>query len=362
MSTLSPRRLKQTHFWFIAFILLQLLVARQIFAQQSKIELSEAIISASENFLDSLDSTQKDKASFAFDDEERLNWHFIPRARQGVTLKELNRDQLALARELLQTLFSAKGFQKTEDVRDLESVLATLETNGRFDRDPDLYYLSVFGTPSMQGAWALRYEGHHLAFNWTFIEGAGIIASTPQFFGSNPAEVLSGDKQGTRVLSTEEDLARRLIKSLNESQIRLALLPGDAPRDIFTSAEKEVGALEDLGVSYSQLDSSQQEMLLSLVSEVASVQAEAISNERLQTIRDEGVEALKFAWIGGLERGDAHYYRIQGESFLIEYDNTQNNANHVHIVWRDFNGDFGRDLIRLHYDAVATENGAGHRH
>tara|TARA_B110000858_G_C17799617_1_gene474541 strand:+ start:2149 stop:3234 length:1086 start_codon:yes stop_codon:yes gene_type:complete len=361
MSTLSPRRLKQTHFWFVVFLVLQLLVARQIFAQQSKIELSEAIIRASENFVDNLDSIQKDKVSFAFDDEERLNWHFIPRARQGIALKELNRDQLASARELLQTLFSAKGFQKTENVRDLESVLATLEPNGSFVRDPGLYYLTIFGTPSMQGAWALRYEGHHLAFNWTFVEGAG-IASSPQFFGSNPAEVRSGDKKGTRVLSAEEDMGRRLIKSLSESQMRAALLLGDVPRDIFTSAQKEVGALEDLGISYSQLDSAQQELLLSIVSEVASAQANAILNERLQTIRDEGVEALKFAWMGGLERGDAHYYRVQGESFLIEYDNTQNDANHIHLVWRDFNGDFGRDLIRLHYDAVAAENGVGHRH
>jgi hypothetical protein len=120
--------------------------------------------------------------------------------------------------------------------------------------------------------------------------------------------------------------------------------------------------LEDDGISYGQLNSQQQEMLLAIISEVASAQTEVVSRERLRIIMADGIEAVKFAWIGGFERGDAHYYRIQGGSFLIEYDNTQNDANHVHLVWRDFNGDFGRDLIRLHYDAVAAEHGLGHQH
>jgi len=324
-------------------------------------ELSEAVVAASNRFVSGLDVRQREKASFDFADDERLNWHFIPRAREGIPLKELTLEQLGSARELLQTLFSAKGFQKAEDVRDLENVLAVLQPDGPFVRDPDLYYLSVFGTPSMRGAWAIRYEGHHLAFNWTFIEGAG-IASSPQFFGSNPAEVRSGEQQGTRVLATEEDLGRQLVKSLSASQLRAAMIPGEVPRDIFTGAQKEIAALEDLGISYAQLNSQQQEILLSIISEVASAQAEIVARERLRVIMDGSIDSVKFVWIGGMERGDAHYYRIQGESFLIEYDNTQNEANHVHLVWRDFEGDFGRDLIRLHYDAVAAEHGRGHHH
>lgn len=357
-----PRRQRTRLCAFLALItIVQILLFGRAIAQQSQIELSEAIIDASNNFIQSLDATKRDRVNYAFDDEERLNWHFIPRARQGVPLKELNADQLAAARNLLQTLFSAKGFQKTENVRDLENVLAILEPNGRFVRDPDLYYLTVFGVPSSQGAWAVRYEGHHLAFNWTFVEGAG-IASTPQFFGSNPAEVRSGEKSGTRVLSAEEDLGRSLVQSLTTAQLRAALVPGDAPRDIFTSSQKEAAALEDVGVSFAQLDSAQRELLLSIISEVASAQPDAISSERLRWIREEGMDDIKFVWMGGLERGDAHYYRVQGKSFLIEYDNTQNDANHIHLVWRDFDGDFGRDLIRLHYDAVAAEFGPGHSH
>ena len=213
----------------------------------------------------------------------------------------------------------------------------------------------------MIDAWAIRYEGHHLAFNWTFVQGTG-IASTPQFFGSNPAEVREGEKKGTRVLAAEEDMGRQLLNSLNEKQRSEAVLSGDAPRDIFTAAQKQIMPLEDVGISYGQLDSQQQEVLLAIILEVASAQNEVVASERLRTIMADGIDAVKFAWIGGFERGDAHYYRIQGGSFLIEYDNTQNDANHVHLVWRDFNGDFGRDLIRLHYDAVATEHGLGHRH
>jgi hypothetical protein len=273
----------------------------------------------------------------------------------------LNDRQLTAARTLLQSLFSAGGFEKTESIRGLEAVLAEIEVNGRFVRDPDVYFITVFGAPSMETSWALRYEGHHLAFNWTFVGGNG-IASSPQFFGTNPAEVRSGPKQGTRVLAVEEDMARTLVKSLSRSQAAAAILDGEAPRDIFTSADKEISALDDVGVSYTALDSTQQQTLMDLIEEVASAQPAAIADARMRTISEEGLENIKFVWIGSLERGDAHYYRVQGPGFLIEYDNTQNNANHVHLVWRDFEGDFGRDLIRMHYDSVASEYGPRHQH
>ncbi len=356
MSHHANRRLYQCLIGAAALFLLQ-----SVIAQQSKIELSHEIIDATNLFLESLNAAQREKVQYSFDDEERLNWHFIPRDRQGITLKELNPAQLESARNLLQTLFSAKGFQKTENVRSLEEVLAVLEPNGPFVRDPDLYYLTLFGTPAEHGPWAVRYEGHHLAFNWTFIDNSG-IASSPQFFGSNPAEVRSGASQGTRVLAAEEDLGRQLLKSLSRSQMNLAVLQGEAPRDIFTGADKKVTALDDAGITYAELNSGQQQMLRAIIREVASAQPDVIADGRMQAIMDEGIESVKFAWIGGAERGDAHYYRVQGQSFVIEYDNTQNDANHIHLVWRDFAGDFGRDLIRLHYDAVASEHGPGHTH
>lgn len=350
----------KSHRWQVCLFLAGYFVAAGVNAQ-TPIELTQQMLDISTRFLSSLDPEQQKLAQYAFEDEERLNWHFIPRDRKGVPLKTLSEEQRSNAMALLQSFLSAKGFAKSESVRGLENVLAAIEQNGRFVRDPDLYYLTFFGTPSMEGAWALRYEGHHQSFNWTFIAGSG-IASTPQFFGSNPAEVRQGPQQGLRVLAAEEDLARELVKSLSAAQLDAALLEGEAPNDIFTAAEKEVTALAPDGIRYDALNESQQALLLRLIEEVASTQPEILAEQRMTEIQTAGLDAITFTWIGSLEKGDAHYYRVQGSGFLIEYDNTQNDANHIHLVWRDFEGDFGRDLIRLHYDSVAAEHGPGHHH
>ncbi len=328
---------------------------------QQQIELTGEMISATGDFIASLDEMQRNSALFAFDDEERSNWFFTPVDRKGVPYKAMNEEQRAAARRLLQVFLSVDGFAKTEDVRSLESVLAEIEVNGRFDRDPELYFFSIFGKPDMEAPWALRYEGHHVALNWTFAGGAG-IASTPQFLGSNPAEVRSGARMGTRVLHREEDLARELVTSLSDEQKSDAIMEVSVPRDILTGNEQLVEPLEDSGVAWDDLSIAQQEKLMELVREVAVVQALPLAHARLDNIEQAGKESIRFLWIGGLERGDAHYYRVQGPTFLIEYDNTQNNANHIHLVWRDFEGDFGRDLIRMHYDAVAAAFGEGHNH
>jgi len=330
-------------------------------AQQSRIDLTQKMVDSTNSFLASLSAQQRNNGVYAFDDEERLNWHFIPRDRNGIPFRSMNEPQREAAENLLRTFFSAKGYQRAEAVRGLESVLAEIEVNGRFDRDPELYFITIFGTPGLNNDWALRYEGHHLAYNWTFVRGVG-IASSPQFFGSNPAEVKAGENIGTRVLATEEDIARELVNSLNPNQQATAVLEAEVPRDIFTAAEKEISPLESSGISYSELDSQQKRTLISLVEELASMQPEVIAQQRMDSIRSAGLDGIKFTWIGGMERGDPHYYRLQGSNFLIVYDNTQNNANHIHLVWRDFAGDFGRDLIRMHYQAVASEFGSVHGH
>ena len=330
-------------------------------AQQARIDLTQEMVEATNAFVSSLSVQQRNNGIYTFEDEERFNWHFIPRDRKGVPFRSMNDSQRAAAQNVLQTFFSAKGYQRAEAVRSLESVLAEIEVNGRFDRDPELYFLTIFGTPGLDSNWALRYEGHHLAYNWTFVSGMG-IASSPQFFGSNPAEVRSGEKIGTRVLSVEEDLGRDLVSALSADQKKMAILDIEVPGDIFTAAEREITRLENSGISYSELNSRQKRMLISLIDELASMQSEVIAEARMATIRSEGLEDIKFAWIGGIERGDPHYYRVQGSGFLIEYDNTQNNANHIHLVWRDFTGDFGRDLIRMHYQAAANGFGATHNH
>ena len=330
-------------------------------AQQARIDLTQEMVEATNAFVSSLSVQQRNNGIYTFEDEGRFNWHFIPRDREGVPFRSMNDSQRAAAQNVLQTFFSAKGYQRAEAVRSLESVLAEIEVNGRFDRDPELYFLTIFGTPGLDSNWALRYEGHHLAYNWTFVSGMG-IASSPQFFGSNPAEVRSGEKIGTRVLSVEEDLGRDLVSALSADQKKMAILDLEVPGDIFTAAEREITRLENSGISYSELNSRQKRMLIALIDELASMQSEVIAEARMASIRSEGLEDIKFVWIGGIERGDPHYYRVQGSGFLIEYDNTQNNANHIHLVWRDFTGDFGRDLIRMHYQAAANGFGATHNH
>ena len=330
-------------------------------AQESRIDLTQRMVDVTNAFVSSLSIQQRNNGIYAFDDEERFNWHFIPRDRKGVPFRSMNESQRNAAQDLLKTFFSAKGYQRAEAVRSLESVLAEIEVNGRFDRDPELYFLTVFGTPSLDSNWALRYEGHHLAYNWTFVSGIG-IASSPQFFGSNPAEVRAGNKVGTRVLAAEEDLGRDLVSSLSSDQKNETILDIEVPGDIFTAAEKEIEPLENSGIRYQDLDSRQKRMLITLINELASMQPDIIADARMEAIRSEGLDEIRFVWIGGIERGDPHYFRVQGASFLIEYDNTQNDANHVHLVWRDFAGDFGRDLIRVHYQAAATGHGSTHNH
>ena len=330
-------------------------------AQESRIDLTQRMVDVTNAFVSSLSIQQRNNGIYAFDDEERFNWHFIPRDRKGVPFRSMNESQRNAAQDLLKTFFSAKGYQRAEAVRSLESVLAEIEVNGRFDRDPELYFLTVFGTPSLDSNWALRYEGHHLAYNWTFVSGIG-IASSPQFFGSNPAEVRAGNKVGTRVLAAEEDLGRDLVRSLSLDQKNETILDIEVPGDIFTAAEKEIEPLENSGIRYQDLDSRQKRMLITLINELASMQPDIIADARMEAIRSEGLDEIRFVWIGGIERGDPHYFRVQGASFLIEYDNTQNDANHVHLVWRDFAGDFGRDLISVHYQAAATGHGSTHNH
>jgi len=308
-------------------------------------EPTPAMAQAANAFLAALDSAKRAKAGLPFNSEERLNWYFVPRERQGLPIKQMSSEERRAALALLRSGLSARGFTKVDTILHLEEVLAAIE--GSPNRDPELYYFTVFGKPAEQGAWGWRYEGHHASLNWTVVDGK-VVASTPQFLGANPAEVRDGPRKGTRVLAAEEDLGRALVKSLSAEQGAQAVLSKDAPRDILTSNSREAAIQEDKGISYVKLSQEQQGLLLSLIQEYASAQPLAQAQARLARVKAE-LPTVKFAWMGGLEKGQGHYYRIQGSTFLIEYDNTQNNANHVHCVWREFKGDWGRDLLAEHY-------------
>jgi hypothetical protein len=248
---------------------------------------------------------------------------------------------------------SEKGYTKAEKIRKLEEVLRDLEQSRGPTRDPDLYFFTFFGEPTANGAWGWRYEGHHCSQNWTIVNGK-VIGSSPQFFGANPAEVRDGPMKGTRVLSAEEDLGRSLVKSLSTAQRAQAVLSSSAPDDIVTTNQRKAAITEDKGIAYSKLNQDQQGTLLALIEEYLGAQSQAEARQRLDKIRQAGFDRIKFAWVGGLEKCEGHYYRVQGSTFLIEYDNTQNNANHIHCVWRDFNGDWGEDLLAEHYRTLRT--------
>jgi Protein of unknown function (DUF3500) len=304
-----------------------------------------AMAKAADAFLAALDPARRAKGSLPFNSENRLDWHFVPRDRQGVPIKQMSSDERRAALALLKSGLSAKGFKKVDAILHLEEVLHELE--GTAMRDPELYYFTVFGRPADKGAWGWRYEGHHASLNWTVLDGK-VVGSTPQFLGANPADVRDGTQKGTRALAQEEDLGRALVTSLKAEQRAEAILSTTAPRDIVTGSSREAAIQEDKGIAYAKLGQEQQGLLLSLIQEYASTQAPAVAQARLARVKAD-LPTVKFAWMGGLEKGQGHYYRIQGSTFLIEYDNTQNQANHIHCVWREFKGDWGKDLLAEHY-------------
>src|SRR5689334_2554490 len=312
---------------------------------------------AATQLLDSLTTDQMARASFPFDGDERTRWHFIPNEmfpRKGLMIKEMNETQRRLAHDLLRSGLSARGYLKVTSIMQLEDILQVIEAGGRFARNKEEYYFSIFGTPAAKGRWGWRVEGHHVSLRVAIVDGAmnGEVSSSPMFLGSNPAEVREGDKKGTRVLADEEDAARALLMALPADVRSRAVVNAVAPGDIITMNKNDITPLQDQGVAYSAMPAAQQALLMRLI-EVYTGNMEAdVAAERMAKIKSAGLDKIKFAWLGETETGKKHYYSVQGPSFLIEYDNTQNDGNHIHSVWRDFNGDFGRDILREHLKGV----------
>jgi hypothetical protein len=345
--------MKTSHRLTIIGLCLAISAAVAVYQAQGVPELVEA----SDAFLASLDEEQAAIAQFDINDEERLNWHFIPRERNGLPLKEMAPHQQALVHAMMSAALGYRGVMKATTIMSLEDVLRGIEgPNSRFNRDPELYFISIFGEPSTSGTWAWRIEGHHLAVNVTMQNGR-VLASSPSFMGSNPAEILEGPRAGLRALGADEDRGRDLLNALDTSQRQTAVIQEDAPRDIITGNSRHAeidGGLA--GLAASDMTDRQKTLLRVLIGEYTSRMAQVIETDTWDAIEDAGFDNVHFAWAGGSERGEGHYYRVEGRTFLIEYDNTQNNNNHVHSVFRDLNNDFGGDVLRAHYDAYHTLN------
>ena len=311
---------------------------------------------AANKFLSSLTPDQKKAAAYAFDNvAERERFGFVPtemHPRVGLMIEKMTEPQREAAHNLLKSGLSQKGYMTTTSIMGLETILNAIENPPgsnppKLERNPLKYFVWVFGTPSATGTWGWKVEGHHVSLNFTIVNGK-MVSTAPHFFGSNPAEVMDGPKKGLRVLGYEEDPARELLMSLTEAQRTKAVFNTVAPNDIVTHNESTVKPLSPSGVAAKELQPKQRETLMRIVDAFVSVMAPDIAADRMAALKSAGVDNISFAWAGEPERGKKHYYRVQGPTFLIEYDNTQGNGNHVHSVWRDFNGDFGRDLLREH--------------
>ena len=318
-----------------------------------------AMTEAATRFLAGLTAEQQAQAAFPLTSDERLRWHYIPTGqpptswpRQGVPLKAMTPAQKDLARDLLKASLSGRGYVTATAIMDLEMTLRAIETASGSQtalerRNPEMYFFTVFGEPSSRAPWGFRAEGHHLSLHFTVVNGE-LIASAPSFFGASPAEVREGPKAGLRVLGPREDAGRALLESFDETQRKTALITDTAPLDVVTGNKAAATPLAPLGIEASAFTPRQRDLLLSLIDVHASDMADDIARERVSRLTRAGIEKISFAWAGETARGQKHYYRVQGPTFLIEYDNTQNDANHIHSVWRDFDGDFGADILRAH--------------
>jgi hypothetical protein len=319
---------------------------------------ARAMSEAATALLGDLNPEQKSKATFKFEDDSRFEYRFTPRARTGLPMKEMTEPQRARVQALLKSGLSMRGYTAATAIMDLENVLRAIEPPrtgpNAIVRDPEMYFVSIYGTPGGKAPWGWKFEGHHISVNFTLVDDKPVVF-TPSFFGSNPAVVRDGPKAGTRVLRDEEEAGRALLAAFDEAQRAKVIFDVTAPRDMITGENREAEPLDPAGVTYRTMTPSQRRLLEKVMDVYLGRVSPELAKARLEQVQKAGMDTIMFGWAGTTEVGGPHYYRVQGPTFLIEYDNTQNNANHIHSVWRDFNGDFGRDLLRDHYKTVAHE-------
>jgi len=299
-------------------------------------------------FLASLNEEQRAVAQYDFKDQKRFRWHYLPATsfeRPGIQLTALNAKQKQLVFSLLKSNLSNSGYDKTLRIIDLENVLAEIEGNPN-RRDPEKYHIAIYGDPN-EHTWGWAFQGHHVSLHFTIV--GEHISFVPRFLGSNPAMIKSGPRKGERTLKREEDLGFELINDLSDAQKAKAIIADYKFGDIASTNKPEIKPLDPTGIRMVELNEKQQRILKSLIQEYLSLMPDHQAAHRLDRLRTEDMDEIRFAYAGAFKLGAAHYYHVQGKTFLIEFDNSQNNANHIHSVWRDFDGDFGRDMIRIHY-------------
>jgi len=382
----APRRLLISSA-VVVIPLLTMLVAEGV----AQMRLAGTMTEAAAKLLAAFPDEQKARFHFSFDTLERYNWHYIPRMRKGVALREMTSAQKTRFHELLRLGLSASGYETAQQIMRLERILLEREKNGSMPmvRDPENYYVSIFGMPSRERPWGWRIEGHHISVNFTIAAGRvddNVVANTPLFFGAEPAEVQGGPLKGLRVLGAAEDRARALVDALDARQRPIAVIGTKLPTDIMTGNDRapDLGSqlnpigldrqpelLPKEGLAASQMTATQKQMLRALIDVYMGRMPDEIAAKRAREVTAD-FDEIRFVWIGAIRAEDApkptasfgcepgdprweciplgfpYYYRVQGPTFVIEYMNA--NGNHAHSVWRDYqNGDFGEDLLRAHY-------------
>ena len=316
-----------------------LLVAQQQPAPKTGLGMAEA----AKGFLAVISPEQVKAATYKYDDPERVNWHFIPRERKGLPIKALEGLPLKAAQKLIRSGLSEAGYDQALNVMSLEEVLYLIEPGERSERrekrDPGKYYLTVFGEPSETGLWGWRLEGHHLCLNFSIKDGK-VISSTPEFFGANPGTIEAGKGRQIRVLGPEEDIARQILKLCNPEQQKLCWISKEAPGEVPGPNIAQAVVAAQVGLPVSKMSDDQKKLLQDLLGEYLKNLPADIEEGRRSALNAAGLDKITFAWYGEPDLHQAHHYRVQGPTFVIEYNNTQNNANHVHSMWRNLAGDF----------------------
>jgi hypothetical protein len=327
------------------------------------VRVANALIYTIENadpFQESMLELSKPELLFEpLENDARGDWSFWPRPRTGLSLRVMTAEQRILTHELLEALLTIDGHRKVVQVMQLEEVLRAQDIGG-WPRSVEDYNLTFFGRPSITEPWVWRFEGHHVSLNVSV--GPNGIKTTPTFFGADPAERRTGPLAGVRALPGETDLARKLLLSLDESQRSKAVVSAQAPGRVISGNlgsnnlnkpgnEREAwrATLEPAGIAVADLDDSQQQLVRDFINEIIRTYRPEISSAYLDSI---DLDELSFAWMGSLEKRQPHYFRLQGGDFLFELDNTQDDGNHIHSVWRSLGSDYGEDLLGAHYRAA----------
>ncbi len=335
------------HCFILVYLLCQssLSYSNQNGSESNKIENRINLIN---NLIDVLDDATREKLILDLDNEDRQHWHYYPDIipRKGLRLKELSKEKIFRIMNILENVLSEQGTEKTKRIIDLENIL--FFRSGSSSRDPLKYYFTLFGKPSNKNLWGLQFEGHHISLNFLF-NGNQIVSSAPRFFGANPSIYTDNSNKKVDTLKQEEYVARKLVLSMSESQKDKTIFSSIAPPDIVTGTKARSVSLKPKGINFTDLNSEQKKKFLQLINVYLDVLPEKEKVRIESRIFFENLEFLFFAWAGGIQPGQGHYYRIQGKDFIIEYDNTQENANHIHTVWRDLDNDFGRRFLSNHY-------------